>query len=317
MYKRSRLVGILGCAAALAMVGCANNSGVTPLTGATTQQQAQRAVPQGLGWIEKDGVLYHVPHYMATVKAASKVRPAILLSYGNGPVLVKPKMYLIFWGYNTYGDADGVKPLLTNYSHVIGHSHLNNIYTQYYMKVGSVTTYIKNPRNQKGGIWEDDVNPVPTNPTDAQVAAEALNGVAHFGYDPNGSYVVATPHGHSSAGFGTSYCAYHSATVSNGKVVSYTNLPYMPDAGANCGANFITPPSDESGTDEGVTIVEGHEYGESVTDPNPFSGWNSPQAEIGDLCAWTNVLNDPFRSKLYSSQPMFSNATQSCVHTYP
>jgi serine protease len=317
MYKRSRLVGILGCAAALAMVGCANNSGVTPLTGATTQQQAQRAVPQGLGWIEKDGVLYHVPHYMATVKAASKVRPAILLSYGNGPVLVKPKMYLIFWGYNTYGDADGVKPLLTNYSHVIGHSHLNNIYTQYYMKVGSVTTYIKNPRNQKGGIWEDDVNPVPTNPTDAQVAAEALNGVAHFGYDPNGSYVVATPHGHSSAGFGTSYCAYHSATVSNGKVVSYTNLPYMPDAGANCGANFITPPSDETGADEGVTIVEGHEYGESITDPKIFTGWNSGSGEIGDLCAWTNVQNDPFRTKSYSAQPMFSNATQSCVHSYP
>jgi len=180
MYKRSRLVGIFGCAAALAMVGCATNSSVTPLTGTTTQQQAQRAVPQGLGWIEKDGVIYHVPHYMATVKGASKVRPAILLSYGNGPVLVKPKMYLIFWGYNTYGDADGVKPLLTNYSHVIGHSGHDNIYTQYYEKIGSRTIYIKNPRRQQGGVWEDDTNSVPNSPTDAQVAAEALNGVAHF-----------------------------------------------------------------------------------------------------------------------------------------
>jgi hypothetical protein len=226
-------------------------------------------------------------------------------------------MYLILWGYGTYGDPDGVQPLLTSYSHVIGKSAYNNIYTQYYEKVGSKTIFIKNPRRQQGGVWVDDVNPVPTSPTDAQVAAEALAGVAHFGYNPNGSYVVATPTGHSTAGFGSSFCAYHGYTLTSGNVVAYTNLPYIPDAGASCGANFITPPSDETGADEGVTIVEGHEYGESITDPKIFTGWNSGSGEIGDLCAWTNVQNDPFRTKSYSAQPMFSNATQSCVHSYP
>ncbi len=151
------------------------------------------------------------------------------------------------------------------------------------------------------------------------MAAEAAAAVAHFGDTPdlNASYVIATPHGRSTSGFGTQWCAYHSAVSVSGKMISYSNLPYQPDAGANCGANFISPPSDESGADEGVTIVEGHEYGESVTDPVPFSGWNSGSGEIGDLCAWTNVLNDPFRTKQYTSQPMFSNATTSCVHSYP
>ncbi len=40
------------------------------------------------------------------------------------------------------------------------------------------------------------------------------------------------------------------------------------------------------------------------------------RAEIGDICAWQNIQNDPFGSKSYTMQPMFSNATQSCVHSY-
>jgi len=316
MYRHSRLAAALGCVATLAMVGCATNSALAPLSGSTTTQQQSHTVPTGPGWKFENGVLYHTPHYMATVHNASRVNPDILLTYGNGPVLVAPKVYLIFWGYKTYGDPDKVEKLLKNYVKHMGGSGHNNIYTQYYMKSGSKTTYITNPSKQLGGVWNDQTNAVPGNPTDSQVAAEALQGVAHFGYDPNGSYVVATPHGHSSSGFGTQWCAYHSATYSNGKYVSYTNSPYMPDAGSSCGANFTSPPSDETGTDEGVTIVEGHEYGESITDPVPFSGWNSGEGEIGDLCAWQDIQNDPFGKKSYTSQPMFSNATASCVQSY-
>jgi hypothetical protein len=319
MHKLSRLVGIAACAAALAAAGCSSNSGVTPTTGSpmTVQQQAMNSG----GWIHEGGVTYHVPHLMRTrYMSHPAVNPDIQLVYGNGPVLVAPKMYLIFWGYKTYGDANKVKALLKNYAKSIGGSSYNNIYTQYYQIVSGVKTFITNPSNQgsKTTFWADNTNPVPAHPTDSQVAAEALAGVAHFGYDANGSYVVATPHGHSSSGFGTQYCAYHSATTSGGLLVSYTNLPYMPDAGANCGANFISPPSDQTGADEGVTIVEGHEYGESVTDPNPPHGWyNNQQGEIGDICAWTNVQNDPYGTHTYTAQPMFSNASSSCVHSYP
>jgi hypothetical protein len=320
MYRHSRLVAALGCMATLAMVGCATNGGVAPVPGSATQQQSQNRVPMGPDWIQKDGVLYHVPHYMATRDMAArqpKINPAILLSYGGGPVLVSPKVYLIFWGYKKYKDPDGMKKLLKSYVGVMGGSGHNNIYTQYYESSGGSTIYITNPSKQLGGIWMDNKDAVPGNPSDAQVAAESLLGVKHFGFDVNGSYVVATPHGHSTPGFGTQWCAYHSATYTGGKLVSYTNLPYMPDAGANCGSNFTTPPSDETGADEGVTIVEGHEEGESVTDPNPPSGWyNFSEGEIGDICAWQDIQNDPFGSKSYTMQPMFSNATQSCVQSY-
>jgi hypothetical protein len=313
MYRHSRIAAIFGCIAVLAMVGCAANSGVGPsLT--TTQQQAHTTAPSGPGWVQKDGVLYHVPHYMATRETATRqVNPMILLSYGGGPVLVAPKTYIIFWGYRTYGDSDGVATLLKAYTKNMGGSSHDNIYDQYYEVSGGTTTYITNPATQSGGSWNDN-SAVPAHPTDGQVAQEALRGVTHFGYDPNGSYVVATPHGHSSSGFGTQFCAYHSTTYSSGRYVSYTNLPYMPDAGSSCGSSIISAPSDESAVDEGVTIVEGHEYGESVTDPVPASGWyNNQQGEIGDICAWQNIQNDPFKRKSYTMQPMFSNSTQSCI----
>lgn len=317
MYNHSRLAATLWCAATLAMVGCSSNAGVAPLAGAA-QQQMQSSPFSGPGWIEKDGVLYHVPHYMATrqMAPAHREKQNILLAYGNGPVLVKPKAFLIIWGYQTYGDPDGVQAMLKSYLKSMGGSGHNDVYTQYYKIVNGQTTDIKNPRRQFAGIWVDQTDPVPTNPSDLQVATEALAGVAHFGYNANGSYIVATPHGHSTPGFGTQWCAYHSNTSYNGKLVSYTNLPYMPDAGGNCGSSIISAPSDEQAVDEGVTIVEGHEYGESVTDPKPFTGWNSGQGEIGDLCAWYDIANDPFGSKSYTSQPMFSNATASCVQSY-
>jgi len=316
MDKLSRLVGIVACASALAAAGCASNSGVTPGNSApmTLQQQAQASG----GWIHDGGVTYSVPHYMGTrYSTRPAVNPNIQLVYGNGAVLTVPTTYVVFWGFKAAGDPQKVKPLMKAYLTALGGSGHNNIYTQYYDIVGGVKTFITNPSAQFTKAISDNIHPVPTHPTDSQVAAEAQYLASKVGYNANGSYIVQTPHGKSSSGFGTQWCAYHGSTVYNGQALSYTNAPYMPDAGSSCGANFTSPPSDESGADEGVTIVEGHEYGESVTDPAPTSGWyNFQQGEIGDICAWQNILNDPFKTKSYTSQPMFSNATSSCVHTF-
>ena len=63
--------------------------------------------------------------------------------------------------------------------------------------------------------------------------------------------------------------------------------------------------------------MTGHEFAESVTDPQPASGWyNGAYGEIGDECAWTNVQNSPMGKGSYTTQPLFSNATDSCVQSY-
>ena len=146
MYRYSRLAAVLGCAATLAMVGCSTTgSGVTPTTGGANFHS---------GWVQKDGIVFHTPHYMATAqKVKTGNKPAITLVYSGGPVLVNPKMYIILWGFKTYGDPNKVAKLLKSYAKNIGGSGYNNIYTQYYMTSGS-NVYITNPAKQLGGVLE-------------------------------------------------------------------------------------------------------------------------------------------------------------------
>ena len=91
--------------------------------------------------------------------------------------------------------------------------------------------------------------------------------------------------GISISGFGTQFCAWHSSTSSSYGTLAYTNLPYITDAGASCGQNFVNGGS--AGLLDGVSIVGGHEYGETVSDPFPNSGWlDGSGRENGDKCAW-------------------------------
>ena len=168
-----------------------------------------------------------------------------------------------------------MQPLLEAYTESVGGSPHENIYTQYYGISSGSDVYITNQHGQFGGTWSDD-SAVPKSPTDSQIAAEAVASVAHFKYDPQGLYVVATPHAHSSVGFGPNWCSYHSFTAYNASEnLAYVNLPYTPDAGKECGQGIIKAPADESATDEGVTIMAGHEYGGDDHRPQPYTGWRA------------------------------------------
>ena len=65
-------------------------------------------------------------------------------------------------------------------------------------------------------------------------------------------------------------------------------MPYVTDLGASCGQNFVNAGS--AGTLDGVTIVEGHEYAETITDQNPAGGWTDRTGdENADKCAWVGA----------------------------
>ena len=126
----------------------------------------------------------------------------------------------------------------------------------------------------------------------------------HFAYNANATYIVITPNGKSESGFGTGWCAWHAgASVPvitqglHGKTsttyapLAYAYVPYIPDAGKNCGMNFVnrkTGPLDQ-GYFDGFSIVSGHEYAEAITDSYPSSvlAWvDSQEEENADKCAW-------------------------------
>jgi len=238
------------------------------------------------------------------------------LTYHGGPVLKKPIVYVVYWGFNVSGaDPSGEQTYLTNFLTGLGGTPWSNTNHQYYQIVNGLTQHIANEVGQLAGTWVDSTNAVPTSPTDAQIRAEAAALEAHVGFNKYASYVVATPHGHNSSGFGTGFCAYHGATNASGHTISYTNLPYMTDAGHSCGENAVNPGA--AGVLDGVSIVEGHEYSESETDPQLNAWWdNANGEEIGDLCAWRGLGNITESTGTFAMQPLWSDKKGLCVlHT--
>ena len=264
------------------------------------------------GWIADNGVIYHQPVYMPT-RSAQPVSPNVLrpLRYGGGIVQEVPHIYVTFWGWKKAGDPNRVKPYLLRYLRGVGGTSWLNTVSQYTDTNGP----IQNNPNQLVATWNDDVNKIPAHPSNAQVAAEAVKAVAQFGYDEFGTYYIATATGHDTPGFGTQFCAYHTAAMSGSNAVSFINFPYTPDGGTNCGKNVVNP--GPRGGNDGVALVAGHELAEVQTDPLPFTGWNSTDGELADMCGWVNLQNTVFSTGKFPTQTLYSNATQTCVQHYP
>jgi hypothetical protein len=259
------------------------------------------------------------------------------LSYRGGVggigVETAPKVYLVLWGSQWASDPSGEASTLQSFFQHAGASSWLNSVTQYCQGVASGTItcgssgqHAGNPSGIYVTTWADNASAAPSSPSQSQLAAEAVRAAGHFGNTSSSSnasvqYVIATAHNNNASGFGTQYCAWHSSTSSSYGNVAYTNLPYITDAGASCGANF-----NNLGAKAGITIVEGHEMAETITDQFPNGGWLDRNGEEnGDKCAW--ISSGPGASSSVSMngasfpvQSLWSNAFNSnsggCVLSY-
>lgn len=283
-----------------------------------------------------------------TVGAAKQARRSSSTSGGNlyyyggtgdgaaGTIGVEtaPKIYLVLWGSQwKNNDPSGEAALLEKFLPGAAGSAWLNTVTQYCQGVNSGTYFCNGAGTAAGNktgeyvtFWYDSASKAPAHPRQAQIAAEAVRAAAHFGNTSTTSnastqYVIATSTGNNSSGFGSQYCAYHSSTTSSYGDVAYTNLPYITDAGASCGANF-----NGLGANAGITIVEGHEAAETITDQFPSGGWlDSTGYEIGDKCAWISSgqgasANVSFSTGTFPVQSLWSDAFNNdlggCVLSY-
>jgi serine protease len=185
------------------------------------------------------------------------------------------------------------------------------------------------------GIWYDNSVASPSNATAAQLAQEAVNAAAHFGNTTAASnryaqYVILSPTGTHPDGFNTStgqFCAWHDWNGDAGVSSSYgdiafTNMPYVLDMGSSCGENFVN--AGGAGTLDGFSIVNGHEYAETVTDQNPAGGWTNASngQENGDECAWLSSgqgasANVAMGTGSFAMQSTWSNDTNECDIAHP
>lgn len=324
MRRRYLCVAIVGVFAAAAVLA----TGFTASAARSgSQAQPKRSIMRPLGF-----------------KSQKPARPTRTknLQYRGGVggigVETAPKVYLVLWGSQWTGnDPSGEQSLLTNFLSGVGGSSWLRSVTQYCQGVATGTVFCNGAGASAGGgvtfssgpssVWADGASAAPSQPTQSQLAAEAVRAASHFGNTASGSnnttqYVIATATHNSASGFGTQYCAWHSSTSSSYGNIAYTNLPYITDAGSSCGANF-----NGLGSNAGITIVEGHELAETITDQYPNGGWlDGSGAENGDKCAWISSgqgasANVSLTNGTYPVQSLWSNAFNSnnggCVLSYP
>src|SRR5437588_830701 len=179
---------------------------------------------------------------------------------------------------------------------------------------------VKNACHHNCGVWYDNASAAPSKPGQSNLANEAINAAAHFGNTSSSSnttvqYVINTATGNNASGFGTQYCAWHSSTSSSYGNIAYTNMPYITDAAASCGANFVN--SGSAGLTDGITIVGGHEFAETETDIYPSTGWLDKNGqENGDKCAWISsgqgaAADITLKTGTFAVQSLWSNAFNS------
>jgi hypothetical protein len=235
---------------------------------------------------------------------------------GGIGVETAPVVYLVFWGSQWSNDPSSEAGTLQGFIGAASGSAWLGSVTQYCQGVASGTVNCGSAGQHPsgavtiGGVFNDNSASAPHSPTQSQLASEAIKAAHQFGSAISNlktvQFVIATSHGNNSSGFGSQYCAYHSSVSTSAGYLAYTNLPYITDAGASCGANF-----NDLGANAGITIVEGHEMAETMTDQFPNGGWLDGQGEEnGDKCAWITKDN-PGASAIgpgnYPVQSLWSN----------
>jgi Putative Ig domain/Ricin-type beta-trefoil lectin domain len=239
--------------------------------------------------------------------------PNCPLVYNGGAVQHTPQVYLLLWGPNWSTDPNqtaSANDMMSFYGGLGAgpQDNWSTITSQY----GDGSGFPAFGGSVLVGTWQDTSAP-PFGVNQDQLSAEAEAFASFVGIaDLNDAQVViATQSGTCPDGFyapncfGGSgfYCAWH--TASNNVQVPFTNLPYVIDSGAGCGENIVQNQYD------GFSIVGGHEYAETVTDPFPVSGWWDPAdntgGEIGDKCAWTDLGVLALSTGNFAIQPLYSN----------
>ena len=244
--------------------------------------------------------------------------PNCALAYNGGPVQHSPHVYLLLWGphWSSVPAQAATATYLKNFYSGLGvqpQDSWSTVTSQYGDSSGSPTfsgtVFV--------GAFQDPTTP-PKGVGQGGLAAEADVFASNQRITDlnDAQIIVATQSGTCPAGFSApavcggsgDYCAWHSFSNE-----PYTNLPYVLDAGTKCGENFVN----SSGTHDGFSVVGGHEYAETITDPF-LTGWYDPNdlsgGEVADKCAWDpHSRNVSLSTGNFAMQPLWSNGAGGCV----
>jgi hypothetical protein len=287
----------------------------------------------------------HSSRHVALAKGANRAgaatQPAAALpplTYSGGPVALRPRVYLVFWGKEWTDGSFSSAPLETyvhDFFSAIGGSAWLGSTGEYCQGVTVGATScpfgwapVPNPPGQLGGVWVDStaVPPTPIDaPDDTEIWKAVHRAYVHFA-DAHAAYMVFTPPNHDPSNFGTgtnAICAWHDSNPNAGPA-PYAVIPFLPDASSpsspnSCGTHEVN--ATPRGYYDGFSIMAGHEYAEILTNPFPNTStvaWaDAAGQENADKCLWSTAspaTNQPSGSQQFAVQSLWSNAAAGCVN---
>jgi uncharacterized protein YjbI with pentapeptide repeats len=232
----------------------------------------------------------------------------------GGPVESNPRVYVDFWGWRS--DPAGERPYLLSFLSAVGGSRW----------LSTVRQYCVGDDLRLAGSWDSGGVP-PRDPTNADIQAEARATVRHLSDKglpvpnaPDIQIIVALPLNVSLPESDDEDCAYHQRLegrdgTTSAHALVVTVLPYLSggDFGPQCGAFAVNPGS--RGALDGVSITEGHELAESITDPegNAWHDSGHPTEEIADRCATHADYDIEADAHTFAVQQLWSNQADTCA----
>jgi len=325
-------------------------------TDAGTMSESQRAALEKSGALTmtdaKNGVLhfYHPNHgpkspkqlqmqtYLRTRTSSgssgSSSGQGPDLSYYGGPVLYRPIIIPVFWGFNAVNDVpsaakdpNGAVPVIMNFLDYMVQSAWLAAVNQYYQGanqyINSGSTIVTQP------IFDDSTSPGASyGKGDVYNEVAGLVQQGRVSQNTMDIIVVFTPHGSVNQDLMSGGdCAYHdssqgvsfgflSITVNHNYALA--NVPYLADSVWDCWTSGVGA----------ITKAAGHEIAEAITDSYGDYAWNGvnfaswivnpfqssdPGWEIGDLCNSVTEQTTFFAGQTFTTQPLWSNQANQCV----
>jgi hypothetical protein len=270
----------------------------------------------------------------------------------KGVITGPPKVYLVVWGSqwgtsstNSSGDvvlskdADQAVPYQQDFFKGLGSAGdgWSAVISQYCegIQAGTIqcpssAAHIQYPQagSVLAGVWVDNAAPAPQSATEPELGAEAVAAAKHFGnlteaQNSNVQYIIDSPQGSDPDKWRElGYCAWHDFQRSQYGQLAYTNMPYLTDV-AGCGTNWFGE-NTARGRLDGYGIIGGHEYAETLTDPNTPGGWTDATGqEIADKCAWIpygsngGLFFENLSTGSFPLQTLWSNTDHLCQSSDP
>jgi len=239
------------------------------------------------------------------------------LSYGGGPVQHAEKDYLFFWTPAGHNAPSAYRLGMNSWLTEIGAADYTSgnpisVDQQYYddSGPGGAHNFVPYAVVDGGMLIDTDAYPTSGCPivsgqtvclTDAQLTSELSTYLAAHPTLPKGlgaEYFILTPvgvdtcfdSGGTSCAY-TAYCGYHSNDGTGASQILYADMPWAyNESGCDVNLAFGTGYPNADGIDPVVGIFS-HELSETMTDPDPSSGWTQTSGtdagyEVGDKCAY-------------------------------